>query len=289
MLSTPTLTPGWSAAAEGFAHESALRGSQEQEVYSVSGGSDQRRRSLLPTESGYYDMMAYRPLVAQVLARAKRPLCELVVADLGCGPGRFTELLLQAGVGRVFALDHNADDLRAVTAGLDETDRKRVVPLHAAVTADPPFGTVDIVLAIEVLCTLPKPGDGYRALRQWLAPGGLAMVSNCCPESYFVHALLNRDWRQAVRIVRDQRFGQVLSGGSIDMHLFDRERGMEEAEKAGFNVLDQHSLSGCTALLLHGLKAGGTEIGPELMADIAAFSGSLPGLARLQVDVLEAR
>lgn len=55
-----------------------------------------------------------------------------LAADCGCGPGRLTEKLLERGVERIVAIDHNASMLRQLKARLPQAVQdRRVISVHA--------------------------------------------------------------------------------------------------------------------------------------------------------------
>lgn len=250
-------------------------------AYVEAAGCDQRQRSRSPLESGWYDMSVYRPLVEGFLARLG-PGRTLV--DLGCGPGRFLELLAAGAPRRLYALDFNRDDLLRAVAGLGGV----VIPVHASLTSPPPIvGVADGAIAMESLCCLEEPGQGYRALRSWLRPGGLALVSNIAVGANFVHALLNRDWRAVRQVCESASYPHVLAGRAVPMALFEAGRGRREAEATGFRVVEQWTIPAGAALVIHALKAAG-EIDDDSTALIEAAWRGVSDIPRLYVDLLEA-
>ena len=185
---------------------------------------------------------------------------------------------------RIYALDFNRNDLTRAVEGLGEV----VIPLHASLTSPPPVSEpVDGAIAMESLCCLSNPGQGYRALRSWVRPGGLALVSNIAVGANFVHALLNRDWLAVDQVCKSASYPHILAGRPVSMALFDRDRGPREAEAVGFRVLDRWTIPAGAALVIHALKAAGDFHAGHAPLIEAAWRG-VSDIPRLYVDLLEA-
>lgn len=119
--------------------------------------------------SGYYgsvDFFAdiWGPLASGMILPNAR------IADIGAGTGRFVNVLLDAGVGHVVALEPSAamDVLQANTADR----RDRITYLRATGDRIPPDATLDYVFAIGVLHHIPDPLPVLEAARRALKPGG---------------------------------------------------------------------------------------------------------------------
>jgi 2-polyprenyl-3-methyl-5-hydroxy-6-metoxy-1,4-benzoquinol methylase len=97
------------------------------------------------------------------------------VLEVGCGAGRFTELLLAAGA-RVFAVDLSA----AVEANRENCGAH---PAHFVCQADlaalpAAREAFDVVLALGMLQHTPSPEESLRVLAAYLRPGGLLVVDH---------------------------------------------------------------------------------------------------------------
>jgi SAM-dependent methyltransferase len=97
------------------------------------------------------------------------------VLEVGCGAGRFTELMVGAG-----ALVHALDLSRAV-----DVNRKNIGarPNYVVAQADlrlPPFpaGAFDVVVALGVLQHTPSPEESVRALWTLVKPGGTLVIDH---------------------------------------------------------------------------------------------------------------
>ncbi|PYP10582.1 MAG: hypothetical protein DMD59_05245 [Gemmatimonadetes bacterium] len=102
-------------------------------------------------------------------------LAGLRVLEAGCGAGRFTELMVQAG-----ALVHAVDLSSAV-----EANRRNVgaAPNYVVAQADIrdlpfPARTFDVVFCLGVLQHTPSPEASIAALWRMVAPGGLLVIDH---------------------------------------------------------------------------------------------------------------
>src|SRR6185503_9012386 len=95
--------------------------------------------------------------------------------EVGCGAGRFTEVLLDAGA-RVFACDLS----RAVEANYANfRGRAAHFVCQADLMALPIApGSFDVVVAVGVLQHTPRPESAVRALASALRPGGLLALDH---------------------------------------------------------------------------------------------------------------
>jgi SAM-dependent methyltransferase len=97
------------------------------------------------------------------------------VLEVGCGAGRFTEVLLEAGA-RVFACDLS----RAVEANhANFRGRPGYFVCQADLMRLPvALGSFDVVVALGVLQHTPRPEAAVRALVSALRPGGLLALDH---------------------------------------------------------------------------------------------------------------
>ena len=201
-----------------------------------------------------------------------RPLDRLrgaSVLEAGCGAGRFTELLLEAGA-RVFACDLS----RAVEANRDNCGHfpgyfVAQADIRALPARDAAF---DVVLCLGVLQHTPRPEDAIRALAAKVKPGGLLVVdhykalpgaaglaAHVTPRALLRHALLRLPPEAATRasdavtaailpfhraLWRNGAFAQrarrVLRAISPVLDYYDRHPELGRARLAEWARLDTH-------------------------------------------------
>ena len=114
------------------------------------------------------------------------------VLEVGCGAGRFTEVLLGAGA-RVFAVDLSG----AVDANyLNCSGPPGYFVCQADVLSLPvAAGAFDAVMALGMLQHTPSPEQAIGALAQAVRPGGLVVVDHyiaSTTEKHLLHALTPR-------------------------------------------------------------------------------------------------
>ncbi len=132
----------------------------------------------------------------------------LKVLEAGCGAGRFTELLVQAG-----AFVHAVDLSSAV-----EANRRNIgaEPNYVVAQADIralPFApeSFDIVLCLGVLQHTPSPEQSIAALWRMVAPGGLLVIDHY---TWTLSRLtkLGPLYRMALKRMSAERARQVTDG-----------------------------------------------------------------------------
>jgi SAM-dependent methyltransferase len=233
-------------------HRSQLESNQ---LAFAAGGTRQRVRSQDPLQAGYYDLPRYRELVAQALVLAGGS--EFAV-DLGCGDGRGVQMLLAGGVARVLGVDFNPSELRALWDALDTPGRRRTALVCASVRSIGrlPIGA-DVVLMLEVLSTLTEPDAALDRACDLLRPGGVLLVSDPVPEALFVHALINCDWDNVLRLIQQRVYADDVAGHEITLQL--RAADMLEAalRTRGLEPAGRTELPARSALLLHALRRAG--------------------------------
>lgn len=103
-----------------------------------------------------------------------------VVAELGCGTGRFT-LRMASQVKRLVAVDFSVESLKLVQQRLSPEESKRVLLVQADITALPlAQRKFSKVASFQVLEHLPSPASRERAIRsaaKLLQPGGTFTAS----------------------------------------------------------------------------------------------------------------
>ena len=98
-----------------------------------------------------------------------------LILEAGCGAGRFTEVLLQAGA-RVIA----ADLSDAVEANYDNCQYYKFYKIIQADLLDLPIASesFDMVICIGVIQHTPNPEETIKNLCQFVKPGGLLVIDH---------------------------------------------------------------------------------------------------------------
>ncbi|KAF0232875.1 MAG: 2-polyprenyl-3-methyl-5-hydroxy-6-metoxy-1 4-benzoquinol [Desulfovibrionaceae bacterium] len=102
-------------------------------------------------------------------------LKDKLVLEAGCGAGRFTEVILNAG-GTVVAMDLSS----AVEANQANNGANPSLQIHQADIEKLPYapGQFDVVICVGVLQATPDPERAIAALAAQLKPGGLLVIDH---------------------------------------------------------------------------------------------------------------
>jgi SAM-dependent methyltransferase len=256
---------------------------QNQEAYKIGGGARQRVRSKDPLQAGYYDIPYYRNIIKILRSYlSDNPL----VVDMGCGDGRGVEILLEAGVSRIIAVDFNEIDLILLLQEIKNAQQS-VLPVYASVT-DPPIipENVDAVIMLEVACTLENPLEAYLNCNRWLKAGGYAVVSNVAIEAYYVHAILNQDWEQLRRIAEEKKYLDKVGGQEVLVQLYDADRMRKEAQSAGFKIIESQIVPATCGILLHALRKS-EQLSEDKIHLLETVDKAIIKLPRIYIDILK--
>jgi SAM-dependent methyltransferase len=123
--------------------------------------------------SGYYGSVSlledlFGPLLTLDEVRDKK------VADIGSGTGRIVNMLLDAGAGRVVAVEPSA--AFAVLQENTAPRKDKVTYLKVRGDALPADLKLDLVVSVGVLHHIPEPGPVVEAAYRALRPGGHMLV-----------------------------------------------------------------------------------------------------------------
>ncbi len=170
-----------------------------------------------PKQAGYY-----RNERADVIAALPRPIGRAL--DVGCGAGRVSAGLREAGATELVGIEVDAD---AAAGARDVVDALLETPVEQAL--DELTGEFDTILCLDVLEHLVDPGAVLARLRDFAAPGGCLQIS--VPNAR--HYSLIRDL-----LVRGT-FGYTEWGHRDSTHLrwFTRRDAAALARDAGWEIV----------------------------------------------------
>jgi len=116
-----------------------------------------------------------RDRLAQVCGGDLGVLRDKLVLEAGCGAGRFTEVMLEAGATVV-----SMDLSRAVEANMANNGANPKLLIHQADIEKMPYapGQFDVVVCVGVLQATPDPERAIAALAAQLKPGGLLVIDH---------------------------------------------------------------------------------------------------------------
>ncbi len=140
------------------------------------------------------------------------------VLEVGCGAGRFTELMLAAGA-RVFACDLS----QAVEANFENCGGSPGYFVCQADARQIPVAphSFDFVLCIGVIQHTPSPEETIAALARYVKPGGTLVIDHYSP--YYVQNFLQRNLRRLLirlpaRVAKPLTLG--LARALLPLHRF---------------------------------------------------------------------
>ena len=166
-----------------------------------------------------------RDRLARCLGGALSMLRGKTVLEAGCGAGRFTEILLEAGA-RVFAADLSiAVDANYANCGASDDYFVCQADIRHLPVAPHTF---DVVLCLGVVQCTPQPEETIAALAAYVAPGGLLVIDHysrdypaTAPRRALRHVLLRLPPDQARRVF----LGTVHALLPMHRVLWHRRRG----------------------------------------------------------------
>jgi SAM-dependent methyltransferase len=182
----------------------------------VRPGPPVAHRWLWRRYAGSYDALdgvaGYREMLDAVLAAAG-PLEGLRAVEVGCGTGNVLGRLLDGGAAHVTGIDLNVEMLarsRAKLApGLGSGTVALVEADAVAGLEDLPAGTVDVLLAVNLLYALPERDSFWKQAGRVLADAGRVVVSN--PDRSGFTPAVRQQWRErGLRGFTDPRLLTVI-------------------------------------------------------------------------------
>lgn len=126
------------------------------------------------------------------------------VLEVGCGAGRFTEVMLEAGA-RVYAIDISS----AVEANYENNREYKNITIAQADILHAPFLSeqFDIVVCVGVIQHTPDPENTIEALCSYIKPGGILLMDHY---SYGYPTILSRKILRKFLLKRGTRFRMLF-------------------------------------------------------------------------------
>jgi cytosine/adenosine deaminase-related metal-dependent hydrolase/SAM-dependent methyltransferase len=131
-------------------------------------------------------------LEQRILAPLLPPMAGLDVVDIGCGTGRWLEVLKGTGARSLLGVDLSPEMLSHARTKLGDSARFVCADYTNAPIA---IGSADVVFCNFVLSYIDNPGQFLKFVSKILRPGGLLFLSDVHPGT---SAVLN--WRRGVRV-----------------------------------------------------------------------------------------
>ncbi len=201
----------------------------------------------------------YVRLIQNVLARAKADLDRPSIADLGCGDGRFTRLLLSDPACRVVAMDISRKNLLRLKQRLQSRPEElaRVVMMEGDILNPPLHGdALDVVLAVGVLLVLNKKySEGICACARLLKPGGYLLSIDPTDLGAALYAIARSNLRELEKVVMGSTRTVDIANPDAVRYSVRRADDMVAAHKAaGLEVVEVSGVPIFPSLLFGALK-----------------------------------
>lgn len=173
----------------------------------------------------YWETPYYEKAVSELMLKSLNP-ADSIVADIGCGDGRFTAFLLQRGFQRVIAVDADIRPLRSLAQYAIENGVEHNLLLIHASAVEVPIRTecLDGVLAIGVLYYLNEDFvKGLRECVRMLKPSGVLINSEPDLEGAIYKSAFFEDIDDILENFEDRLFKEERGRTDFKFRLFARD------------------------------------------------------------------
>ncbi|MBX6311398.1 MAG: class I SAM-dependent methyltransferase [Isosphaeraceae bacterium] len=202
----------------------------------------------------------YMRAIADAYAQAAHAASDgPMVADLGCGDGRFTREFLELGCPRIVALDISPRNLLRLSQRIAAIPgaSDRVLLVEGDVAVPPlPKGHFDLVLAAGVLCVLKdRYHEGVRACRDLVRPGGYLLVFDPIDFGSVMYALVRHHLQELRTVLAEGTKTVDIADPNAHRVAVRSVREMVQAhERAGLRICSVTGIPLFPSLLFGGVK-----------------------------------
>lgn len=205
----------------------------------------------------YWETPYYKNAIEKWISPIKKD--GKIVLDLGCGDGRFTDLLVKSGFEKIIATDCNIESLNSLALHANENGyRNRILIVQSDVQNVPvKQGYFDLVLSIGVLYYLNEKFEfGLEYVNSLIKKGGYLVASEPDLEGCSVKELLFEGVDDFIMAFEKRVFTEINKGEKFKFRTFSKEEIIDIYLKKGFEVLDEHGISLFPSLLRIGKIKG---------------------------------
>lgn len=186
-------------------------------------------------------------------------IADEIILDLGCGDGRFTELLIKLGARRIVATDCNLSSLASLAAFAEEKGfADCLLLIHSgADTLKVRFEAFGIIIAMGVLYYLNEHYEsGLSHAVALLKKGGHFIASEPDFEGAAFKALIFEGLEDYIDLFEQGYFSEIDAGETFKFRAFTKEEIQNKYRENGLEVLNSYCLSLLPSLLRIGMVRG---------------------------------
>lgn len=208
-------------------------------------GAALRELSKKTLHLAYWETPYYEKAIRSFLRDVDDP-SQCTALDIGCGDGRFTELLLELGFARVIATDAHLVPLQSLqqfARSSGQADRLLLIQCGADQLPLRP-SSVDAALAIGVFYYLNEKYENcLKEVHRVLRAGGTLVNSEPDLEGAVYKSLFFEEVEDAFENFREKRFKEEKGRTDFKFRLFSQQEMQQILAQHGFRVVDRHGLS----------------------------------------------
>ncbi|MBP1629468.1 MAG: Methyltransferase domain [Bacteroidetes bacterium] len=192
----------------------------------------------------YWDTPYYKEAIEKFLLKVDKE--KTVIADIGCGDGRFTDLLLRLGFNKIIATDIDIKPLLSLEAHLRETgDLDKVLLINSGVECLPLKNNIcNAALAISVLYYLNENYQkGLAEINRILNKDSIFINSEPNLEGALYRSLFFETLSDVFENYFEELFKEEKGDTPFKFRLFAENEIIKILGDNGFEVEDSHGIS----------------------------------------------
>lgn len=186
----------------------------------------------------------YNSIISSYLNNAD--LSSGTVLDLGCGDGRFAELLLQNGAKKIVCVDFDLRLLQDFAGFVRENNFEENVLLIHAGWDDLPIrrDKISLILAIGVLYySNERYEEAIHVVHELLVKEGIALISEPDMEGFLIRSLFLNGLTEMIETFKSRSFRESTDESAPKFRLFTEGELRDIFIKAGFDILECKGIS----------------------------------------------
>ncbi len=175
------------------------------------------------------------------------------VLDVGCGDGRFTEMVLEMGFTNVFSMDSNVNSLQRLKKSLESKGKENNVKIIHGDVLDMPFepNSFDVVLSIGVLYYLNENYEsGLKEVKRCMDNGCRLIETEPDKIGNAIKALIFDGIDRFIKVCHNNKFLEYFSEQPIELRCFEDSEIKDIYQSFGLSLIGQESVPLIPSLLV---------------------------------------